>query len=126
MTTVQDALERIEDLTRELGEIKGQMANYASAMQEQEIQFKDKIQRDLAAQKTAIMVIINDANAEFKNVNDRHQGLIEKLELSVAAYETRFEGLQGQGGPGADSSKPRGYLPQKNMIPNTFSDQPEQ
>ena len=114
-------MEQMADLQEQITTLKGKLADYEASMEAQKKEFRDYVELHLANQKTVLEVVIEEAKKEFQNVNDRHQGLIDTLNEKMGHYEARLEGLQGRGGQGGQEGKPKGYLPQKSMVPVVFS-----
>eukprot|EP00974_Lingulodinium_polyedra_P013783 1336212-Lingulodinium_polyedra.AAC.1 len=115
--------ERVRDLEREVAQAQASLGTVAENFNAGKLKFMDGIQVEFTTHKIALEQVVVSAREEFQKMDAAMRDLNGRLAIAMTEIERRLKDLEksGEGRTGSN----RGYLPQKSMIPDIFSDKAE-
>ena len=118
---------RVQTLGREVVNLQTDHREAFGKLEQDKENFMMAINDELAKQNVTIGHVITEAQVQFAEIKAGLQDLFNRTQMAVTNLEAKVTALseevkRGGGVGGADRLSGRGYIPQKHMVPEVFTD----
>ena len=133
--TAEEATARIVQLEVDQSITKTELLDALRELEQQKRTIGDNIDMAFASVKNRLDALINDTSRELSNLNNANKELLNRTSNAVDTLDVRLKAVENwvqQSGPSAGYGvdrdrgeyRQKGYLPIKNTIPETLSNDP--
>ena len=117
--------QRVEEIENQLIALRRDLGSVVSQLNQEKKKFTDEVDQEFQKQKLVLGEVVESARREFAQLRAGMNELHGKTEATVTSMQQRIGKLEERASVGG-SGGVKGYLPQKNMIPKTFTDKNEE
>jgi hypothetical protein len=115
--------QRVDALEQEMIVLKQHLQQQATSVASQKQELINQLNDELAKHRLVMVEIVDAAKKEFTTVHLAVKHLYDEASGAVVELKERLDGVEKSSGKQSGGMK--GYLPVKAMLPNAFTDKPE-
>ena len=119
MENMNDVIEDLKSMTTQL---RVDLTTAIRSVEQAKMDFADATGLKLAAHERDMQSIVSEAQKKFNDLDEGLKDLFNRTATSVTGLEAQFRDLER----GAKDEGHGSYLPTKQMIPKTFTNQPDE
>ena len=121
---------RLDMLEQEVQVMRQQMSQQEASVAAQKAQLIAQLNEELVKHKLVLVEVVEEAKKEFTTVHMKVKNLYDEASGAVVELKERLDNVEKEsersGGKHGGGGGMKGYLPVKAMLPNPFSDKPEE
>ena len=116
---------RIAALEPSMSQLRGDLANVLSSLNQEKVEFKEALKLAFANQKIQLNDVVGGARREFTTIKATIDDLYVKTAQSIQCLEAQIQTMESSS-IGSVGRAMKGYLQRKRSIPKSFSDEAEE
>ena len=131
MVAMESEMRRITQVESTVGQLRGELADYARSLDGQKVELEDNLSKEFTQHKLMMGEIIEGARKEFAGLKADLKQLYDATDAALKVVMKKIDDVEldkagGGEARGGTSWKNKGYIPEKHMIPKTFSNQEDE